>query len=145
VFQAGASWKDVKVLRWRIEPDGRVVYVDDRGDRDHAALAPPAYDFEWREVNRDHQVSGQPIMATEMAEVSALGAALLGGLAAGVFDDLAHAQASLEPALRVIDPVEAWLDRYDAHYRTVYQPAYAALRAVHHAADALTTAWRSHS
>jgi xylulokinase len=87
----------------------------------------------------------QPIMATEMAEVSALGAALLGGLAAGVFDDLAHAQASLEPALRVIDPVEAWLDRYDAHYRTVYQPAYAALRAVHHAADALTTAWRSHS
>ncbi len=59
VFQAGASWKDIKVLRWRIEPDGRIVYVDDRGDRDHAALAPPAYDFEWREVNRDHQVSGK--------------------------------------------------------------------------------------
>ncbi len=59
VFQAGATWRDCKVLRWRIEPDGQVVYVDDRGDRDHAALYPPAYDFEWIEVTRDHQVSGK--------------------------------------------------------------------------------------
>jgi xylulokinase len=79
----------------------------------------------------------QAIKATEMAEVSALGAALLGGLAAGVFDDLAEAQASLEPALRTIDPVDAWLARYEAHYRCVYQPAYAALRGLHHAADAI--------
>ncbi len=78
-----------------------------------------------------------PIKATEMAEVSALGAALLGGLAAGVFDDLAQAQASLEPSLHVIDPVAAWLDRYEAQYRDVYQPAYGALRPLHHAADAL--------
>ncbi|MGN6109205.1 MAG: DNA repair ATPase [Kofleriaceae bacterium] len=59
VFQAGATWRDIKVLRWRIEPDGRIVYVDDRGDRDHAALFLAPYDFEWREVNRDHQVSGK--------------------------------------------------------------------------------------
>ncbi len=59
VFQAGASWRDVKVLRWQIEPDGRIVYVDDRGDRDHASLFPAAYDFEWREVTRDHQVAGK--------------------------------------------------------------------------------------
>lgn len=59
VFQAGATWRDCKVLRWRIEPDGRVIYVDDRGDRDHAALFPAAYDFEWLEVTRDHQVSGK--------------------------------------------------------------------------------------
>ena len=59
VFQAGASYKDTKVLRWRIEPDGRVVYIDDRGDRDYAALLPPAYDFEWREVTRDNQVAGK--------------------------------------------------------------------------------------
>jgi MoxR-like ATPase len=59
VFQAGATWRDTKVLRWRIEPDGRVVYVDDRGDRDHASLFPPSYDFEWREVTRDHQVAGR--------------------------------------------------------------------------------------
>src|SRR5215468_2955336 len=59
VFQAGASWRDCKVLRWRIEPDGQALYVDDRGDRDHAALYPPAYDFEWIEVTREHQVSGK--------------------------------------------------------------------------------------
>jgi xylulokinase len=79
----------------------------------------------------------QPVKATEMVEVSALGAALLGGLAAGVFEDLAQAQAALEPALRTIDPVDAWLARYEAHYRDVYQPAYAALCGVHHAADAI--------
>jgi xylulokinase len=82
----------------------------------------------------------QPIKATEMAEVSALGAALLGGLAAGVFDDLAQGQAALQPALRAIEPAEAWLARYESHYRCVYQPAYAALRALHHAADALERA-----
>jgi DNA repair ATPase/ATPase family protein associated with various cellular activities (AAA) len=59
VFQAGATWRDCKVLRWRIEPDGRVVYVDDRGERDHLALFPPPYDFEWLEVTRDHQVAGK--------------------------------------------------------------------------------------
>ena len=59
VFQAGATWKDIKVLRWRIEPNGSVHYVDDRGDRDYAEMFPPTYDFEWREVTRDHQVSGK--------------------------------------------------------------------------------------
>ena len=82
----------------------------------------------------------QPIKATEMVEVSALGAALLGGLAASVFDDLAEAQAALEPALWTIDPVDAWLERYEAHYRDVYRPAYAALRALHHAADTIERA-----
>jgi xylulokinase len=78
----------------------------------------------------------QPIKATEMVEVSALGAALLGGLAAGVFGDLATAQASLQPALRTIEPVEGWFAPYEAYYRRVYQPAYAALRPLHHAAAA---------
>ncbi|HWO22153.1 MAG TPA: DNA repair ATPase [Kofleriaceae bacterium] len=59
VFQAGATWKDHKVLRWRIEPDGRIVYVDDRGERDFAALFPTPYDFPWVEVTRDNQVSGK--------------------------------------------------------------------------------------
>jgi hypothetical protein len=59
VFQAGASWRDCKVLRWRIEPDGQVIYVDDRGERDHTALFPAPYDFAWTEVTREHQVSGK--------------------------------------------------------------------------------------
>ena len=59
VIQAGASWRDGKVLRWRIEPSGQLTYVDDRGDRDHAALLPAAYDFTWTEVTREHQVAGR--------------------------------------------------------------------------------------
>ncbi len=59
VFQAGATWRDVKVLRWRIEPDGRVMYVDDRGDRDLAGVYPASHDFEWREVTREQQVAGK--------------------------------------------------------------------------------------
>jgi xylulokinase len=85
-------------------------------------------------------VFGQPIRATAMAEVSALGAALLGGLAAGAFDDLAQAQAALQLSLRRIEPVAPWTERYEAQYREVYQPAYAALRGVHHAADAIERA-----
>lgn len=58
-FQAGASPKDLKVFRWRIDADGRIAYVDDRGDRDYAAIFPPAYDFEWVEVTREDQVAGR--------------------------------------------------------------------------------------
>ncbi len=59
VFQAGASWKERKVLRWQIDPGGELRYLDDRGDRDYAALFPPPYDFEWKEVTRDQQVAGK--------------------------------------------------------------------------------------
>ena len=59
VFQAGATWRDIKVLKWRIEPNGSLHYVDDRGDRDYAGLFPKPYDFEWIEVTRDDQVAGK--------------------------------------------------------------------------------------
>jgi xylulokinase len=85
-------------------------------------------------------VYDRAIAAAAMPEATALGAALLGGLAGGVFADLAEAQAALGPALRTIEPVDAWLARYEAHYRSVYRPAYAALRALHHAADAVEPA-----
>ncbi len=34
-------------------------HVDDRGERDYAALIPAPYDFEWREVTRENQVAGK--------------------------------------------------------------------------------------
>ena len=33
-FRIGASLSDIRVFRWSIEGDGRVVYIDDRGERD---------------------------------------------------------------------------------------------------------------
>ena len=56
VVQVGASTRDVKVLRFSIEPDGSVRYLDNRGDRDH--VFPEPYDFEWVVAGREAQVSG---------------------------------------------------------------------------------------
>ena len=82
-------------------------------------------------------VYDRPIAAAEMAEATALGAALLGGRAAGVFTDLAAAVAGLAVTCRTYEPDAAWVAPYEAHYRGVYQPAYAQLRPLHHAAAAL--------
>jgi xylulokinase len=82
-------------------------------------------------------VYGRPIACAEMAEATALGAALLGGLAAGVFSDLADALAGVSTSDRTVEPEPDWQARYDAHYRAVYRPAYAALRPLHHAARRL--------
>jgi xylulokinase len=83
-------------------------------------------------------VYGRAIVAAEMAEATALGAALLGGCAADVFPDLASALDGLHTNDRMVEPEPTWIPRYDAHYRAVYRPAYAALRPLHHAARALS-------
>jgi xylulokinase len=82
-------------------------------------------------------VYDRPILAAEMAEATALGAALLGGLAAGVFSSLADALAGLTTEVAEVAPQPDWVGHYDAHYREVYRPAYAALRPLHHALRAL--------
>ncbi|MCP4444240.1 MAG: AAA domain-containing protein [Myxococcales bacterium] len=55
-FQVGTEHTDIKVFHWRIEGDGRVVFVDDRGASIY--VAPPTHDFEWTELERDSQVTG---------------------------------------------------------------------------------------
>jgi xylulokinase len=85
-------------------------------------------------------VHGRALLAAEMAEATALGAALLGGLAAGLWPDLASALAGVALPFRRIEPVAAWTRHYDALYREVYQPAYAALAPLHHAAQRLAAA-----
>ena len=82
-------------------------------------------------------VYDRAIAAAAMPEATALGAALLGGLAAGVFTDLASAVAGLAPSYRTFEPRADWVGIYEAHYRRIYQPAYARLRPLHHAAAAL--------
>jgi xylulokinase len=82
-------------------------------------------------------VYDRAIDAAAMPEATALGAALLGGLAAGVFTDLASAVAGLAPSYGIVEPKTEWAGIYEAHYRRVYQPAYARLRPLHHAGAAL--------
>jgi xylulokinase len=75
----------------------------------------------------------QPIKAIDLPEATALGAALLGGLAAGLWPDLASARAGLALSFREIEPVAAWEALYERRYQEVYRPAYEALRPLHHA------------
>ena len=78
-------------------------------------------------------VYDRPIVAAEMAEATALGAALLGGLAAGVFPSLSDALATVATPEATTPPELDWVGRYDRHYRRLYRPAYAALRPLHQA------------
>ncbi|MEU5691389.1 DNA repair ATPase [Actinosynnema sp. NPDC020468] len=57
VFQTGARTEDIRVLRWRVDVDGTVSYLDNRGERDH--VFPPSHDFEWTPTTREHHVLGR--------------------------------------------------------------------------------------
>jgi len=57
VFQTGPKTDDIRVLRWRIDADGSVRYIDNRGERDHRF--PPSHDFEWTPTSRDDHVLGR--------------------------------------------------------------------------------------
>lgn len=66
-------------------------------------------------------VFGRRLVVVDEAEATALGAALLGGIAAGVFPDLAEALAGLDRRERLIEPgTEA--RRYAALYQEVFDP-----------------------
>jgi len=56
VFQIGQQAGDVRVFRWAVDPDGRVTYLDNRGDADH--IFPASHDFEWVDTGRDDFVRG---------------------------------------------------------------------------------------
>lgn len=57
VFQTGPRTDDIRVLRWRLDADGGVGYLDNRGERDH--VFPPSHDFEWIETTREDHVLGR--------------------------------------------------------------------------------------
>jgi MoxR-like ATPase len=57
VFQTGASIADVKVFRWSVDVQGRVTYIDNRGERDN--VFPPSHDFEWTPTLRENFVLGR--------------------------------------------------------------------------------------
>jgi hypothetical protein len=56
-FQIGQQITDVRVFRWAIERDGRIAYIDNRGERDIAL--PASHDFEWTVATREDHVGGK--------------------------------------------------------------------------------------
>ncbi|MEA2598080.1 MAG: hypothetical protein QOF01_4549, partial [Thermomicrobiales bacterium] len=60
------------------------------------------------------------------------GAAILGGLGAGVYQCVADALASIRLQSMVVEPDPAAADFYDAYFRDVYSHLYEALKPVNH-------------
>ncbi|WP_133741272.1 DNA repair ATPase [Actinorugispora endophytica] len=57
VFQTGPATSDIRVLRWRVGPDGGLSYLDNKGERDH--VFPPRQDLAWVEATREDHVVGR--------------------------------------------------------------------------------------
>ncbi|MFL5759279.1 MAG: L-fuculokinase [Thermomicrobiales bacterium] len=72
------------------------------------------------------------INVVDLEEATALGAAILAGIGAGVYRDVADALHRIQSSSRVVEPTQADVPAYDAYYREVYAPLYSALRTVNH-------------
>ncbi|MGX1546296.1 DNA repair ATPase [Streptomyces adustus] len=57
VFRTGEKPDDIRVLRWALADDGRVSFLDARGERDH--VFPPSHDFTWTATTREDHVPGR--------------------------------------------------------------------------------------
>ena len=78
----------------------------------------------WISWPKCSQPLGLPLELTAVEEGAAYGAALLGGVAAGVFADVHEAVAACVRIRERIDPNERWSEAYEAGYgrfRALYQ------------------------
>ena len=78
-------------------------------------------------------VYGREITIAEMPETVSLAAAILGGLAAGVYPDFAGALAGIARRESVVTPEPGLAALYDRRFREVYCPACEALEPLHQA------------
>ena len=74
---------------------------------------------------------GTPLAVLDLPDTTCLGAALLGGIAGGVFADLAEARAALSLPVRTAAPMPEWDQRFRERRLATYGAAYAALRPLH--------------
>jgi xylulokinase len=74
-------------------------------------------------------VLGIPLEATAVEEGAAYGAALLGGVASGMFEDVADAVGACVSVRSTVDPVDSWVSAYEDGYMS-FRALYPALRSV---------------
>ncbi len=77
-------------------------------------------------------VLNKPITVAAVAEATSLGAAILGGLGAGVYADVSSALAQLRRDQTIIEPVADEVTLYEATYQQVYRQLYLTLKPLHH-------------
>ena len=78
-------------------------------------------------------VSGIPLTIADAEEATALGAAMLAGLGAGVYRDVDHALASQRYPRHAVSGNPAWSSVYDRLYREVYLHLYDRVAPLSHA------------
>ncbi len=78
-------------------------------------------------------VYGRTLSVIDAPQATAVGAALLGGLAAGLWPDLAAALNAVAQPQRTVAPDEQWMPRYAALFEEIYRGTYAALAPLNHA------------
>jgi xylulokinase len=99
----------------------RDLYVSGGGAANELALAIKA------------SVLNHPLRVAGVREATALGAALLGGIGAGIYADLDDALRRIQSQEQVVAPDPAEVALYDHLYRNVYLHLYGALKPLHHA------------
>lgn len=57
IFQTGTQLADIRVLRWAVDAEWHVNYLDNAGEREHKQL--PTHDFEWIDTTREQHVAGK--------------------------------------------------------------------------------------
>jgi xylulokinase len=75
---------------------------------------------------------GRPINLAPVTECTSFGAALLAGLAAGIFSNEDEAQKAIGPIKEQITPDPADAAFYEKLYQDVYRHIYCALRPLNH-------------
>jgi xylulokinase len=73
------------------------------------------------------------IRLLDLEEATALGAAILGGIGAGVYRDAQDAQNTIQSTPRLVRPNSTDVPLYDEYFHQVFQPLYQTLREVNHA------------
>ncbi|GAB4204298.1 MAG: xylulokinase [Roseiflexaceae bacterium] len=89
----------------------------------------------WVQIKAD--VLGRPLHVLALSESVALGAALLGGLAARLYANEAEALAAVAPSARTVAPDPQRAAFYDRLYREAFLPARAAIEPAHAAIEGL--------
>lgn len=87
-------------------------------------------------VQAKADICGKAVSVPEIEEATALGAALLSGVGAGIYRDLDDAAAQMAYQQRVVEPNGACRAQYEALYG-LYRTVYPALKPVHHALNGL--------
>ncbi len=83
-------------------------------------------------------VMEQPLIVVGVEEATSLGAAVLGGVGAGIYPNREAGAKALRLDTSIVEPNPNWTERYRSLYSQVYVHLYETLRPLHHTLVALT-------